>query len=225
MSARRFLVVASMILSGFAAHAQVPDFSNDIVLTETLACPGCETTEQFRNAAIEECLTGYRSATGGIGNLVIWSPGEYAPGILPGTTEWAGANDPCVYQMEIRGNLWQGSKVFLQVCNAANECRIVFHQYNLECLGAESDIGIPPVVVGASFCAPIGLEGLCTTVRDPNLNETSSCIVGITQRGALPGTIPPQPPAPAPPAPNPPHGQEGHHHVPQCDPGIVWDFN
>lgn len=214
------------------------DASEDVFLTQGVNCPGCRTIEEFRNAARTGCFTGYREAETTFFNAIYASPTlAQTPGAVPdGNGEYhvANADDPCVYNVEIRGNLRDIGVVRLWVCNDENRCLLVAHQYIPTCLGIGARInpgGILSAQVTSSCLITTGLEGICTTVRTENLNEDTHCITMISDKGRIFENLPPipgyppdysspgDPPPGTPPGPGVQHGEPGHtpvRHITHC---------
>ena len=195
------------------------DASDDVFLEEGIACDGCRTIEEFRNAAITGCFTGYREATLTIFNWFYSGPTPAeTPGIAPGpsgTWQVAGASHPCRYNVELRGNFRDVGAVRLWVCNDQGRCLLVSHQFVPECPGIAARIGggtLSVDIVTGCLLVATGVEGLCTTVREENLNEHVRCLTVISDQGKVPEPLPPIPESATPPPPPDPtvHGSPGH---------------
>ncbi len=177
----------------------VVDPNEDLLLNEGILCPGCETVDEFRNAARTGCFDSYREADVYLFDIY-YNTGERAdrPGAVPGpngTYHVAGVNDPCRYNMEIRGNLRGTGKVHVMVCSLT-QCRLVTHQFVPTCLslGLRIGNGLLNVSVVANCLLPsTGLEGLCSTVVNDDLSEDQECITTISDRGTILGELPPIP--------------------------------
>lgn len=229
----RWMLVASAVLSGAAAVGQVPttepepadgwfnwvDASEHVVLEEGISCPGCQTVEDYRNAARTACFSGYREPDYSVFNW--WYAGSTpatTPGVVPGpnnTYHVAGAGDPCRYNVELRGNFRSAGAVRVWVCNGTEPCLLVSHQFVPQCPGVGARISngrLTVSVVSDCMLVATGIEGLCTTVRMENLNEDQHCITTVSNRGKIPPPLPEMPSASSSaPPPNPTiHGNPGH---------------
>jgi len=160
---------------------------DDAILSEGILCPGCETEDDFRLAARVGCFTGYREGNDVLANILV--TGDW--GRVPETGEIAGDDDPCVYNMEVRGNLRTDAKVTVTVCNGSI-CLLVTHQFVPDCPGVGARIGANGVAVSIDGCLlfATGIEGLCTTVRRADLTEDQQCITTVTDQGMLPPPLP-----------------------------------
>lgn len=197
------------------------DASADVTLTSTVDCPGCRTLDEFRNAFITHCFSGYRVAAFHIFDLWYWGPTpETTPGAAPGpngTHHVAGPGDHCRYNVELRGNLRGTGAVHGWVCNDQGRCLLVRHQFVPRCPGVGARIAAGRLsvnIVNGCLLLATGIEGMCTTVRDEDLNEDDRCITIISDRGQIPGPLPEMPNDATPPPPPPPdpnvHGNPGH---------------
>ncbi|MEM6639827.1 MAG: hypothetical protein AAF610_07980 [Pseudomonadota bacterium] len=233
---RAVILIIMSTLIGSLAHAQTPtpmpepasgpynyvDADSDVFLEGAIVCPFCRTLDEYRDAARQNCFSGYRTAPTAISNLWIYSsdPNEL-PGVVAnpdGTFHIGGPRDHCRYSVEMRGNLRGAGRVWVWVCNDEGRCLLVQHQYIPECPGIDARIVGTRLNVNVNdgcLLFATGLEGLCTTVREENLNEHQHCLTMITNRGDIPPPLPEQPTSAPPPPPAPPsdptqHGNSGH---------------
>jgi len=126
----------------------------NVTLAEGLLCPTCE-DDDYRRAALTGCYAGYRETEGGILNLILWNPVDNVPGTNPLTGEPATKDDPCLYNMEARGNRRTDGKVRVTVCSMVGEgsCRLVTLQFVPECPGVEPRINAAGVPISINGCS------------------------------------------------------------------------